>query len=50
MGEGSSAGVALTLIKKGFKRTYVVKGGDWEMMKAGIPWVIDGKIHFVERK
>jgi hypothetical protein len=38
------------LIQKGFKRTKVIKGGDGEMMKEGFPFVIDGKIHFFERK
>ena len=49
-GEVSSAVLALILIKKGFKRTFVVKGGDWEMMEAGIPWVIDGKIEVFHKR
>jgi rhodanese-related sulfurtransferase len=36
--------LALELIKKGFRRTFVVKGGWDAMLEQGFPWVSEGKL------
>lgn len=37
--------MALTLMKKGYRRVWVVSGGWKAMRKAGFPMVWEGKIH-----
>jgi len=42
--------LALELIKKGFRRTYVVKGGWDAMLQEGFPWIFEGKLIQIKGK